>query len=127
MNLLLDTHTFIWWISKPDQLSPNVLSLLDDENNKPVISVVNIWEIQIKNAVGKMDLNFSLDDIVETYRENGIEILPIYPNHVLRLSSLPDHHRDPFDRILVAQAIVENITVISKDPKIKQYPVPVIW
>ena len=127
MKLLLDTYTFIWWTSKPEQLSAKTLSLLEDEHNAPVISVVNIWEIQIKNAVGKMDLNFSLDDIVETYRENDIEILPIYPKHVLRLSSLPDHHRDPFDRILVAQAIVESMTIISKYPKIKQYPVTVIW
>ncbi|MBI1278910.1 MAG: PIN domain-containing protein [Anaerolineaceae bacterium] len=127
MKLLLDTHTFIWWISKPNQLSANARSFLDDENNEPVMSVVNIWEIQIKNAVGKMDVNFSLDDIVETYRVNGIEILPIYPSHVLRLSSLPNHHHDPFDRILIAQATVENMTILSKDTKIKQYPVSVIW
>ena len=127
MKLLLDTHTFIWWASEPEQLSANAISLLEDEHNQPVISVVNIWEIQIKDVVGKMNLNFSLEEIIKTYRENEIDILPIYQSHVLRLRSLPDHHRDPFDRILVAQALVENMTIISKDAKIKQYPVTVVW
>lgn len=127
MKLLLDTHTFIWWNSDPEQLSNHVLKLLEDEDNTPVISVVNIWEIQIKNAAGKMDLNIPLAQILEGYRENHIEILAIGANHVLALNNLPDHHRDPFDRILVAQAIVENMTLISKDPKIRLYPVTAIW
>lgn len=127
MKLLLDTHTFIWWNSTPERLSKQALALLEDEANEPVISVVNIWEIQIKNAAGKLDLNMSLESIVKTYSENGIEILPVYASHILRLNDLPDHHHDPFDRILIAQAIVENMTIISKDPKLKQYPVTVIW
>jgi PIN domain nuclease of toxin-antitoxin system len=127
MKLLLDTHTFIWWISKPNQLPANVLALLDNEANIPVISVVNIWEIQIKNAAGKMDVNLPLEEIVTVYRENDIAILPILPEYVLRLSHLPKLHHDPFDRILVAQALVENITILSKDSMIKQFPVNVVW
>lgn len=127
MKLFLDTHTFIWWNSDPEQLSSRALSLLEDETNIPVISVVNIWEIQIKTAAGKMDLNVPLAQIVEAYTGNNIEILAIAANHVLQLNNLPDYHRDPFDRILVAQALVEKMTLISKDPKIRLYPVPVVW
>ena len=127
MKLLLDTHSFIWWNSAPEFLSKQALALLEDEANEPVISVVNIWEIQIKNAAGKMDLTVPLENIVKTYSENGIEILPVYASHILQLNSLADHHHDPFDRILVAQALVENMVIISKDPKVKQYPATVIW
>ena len=127
MKLLPDTHSFIWWNSAPEFLSKQALALLEDEANEPVISVVNIWEIQIKNAAGKMDLTVPLENIVKTYSENGIEILPVYASHILQLNSLPDHHRDPFDRILVAQALVKDMTIISKDAKIKQYPVTVVW
>ena len=127
MKLLLDTHSFIWWNSAPEFLSKQALALLEDEANEPVISAVNIWEIQIKNAAGKMDLTVPLENIVKTYSENGIEILPVYASHILQLNSLADHHRDPFDRILVAQALVENMVIISKDAKIKQYPVTVVW
>lgn len=127
MKLLLDTHTFIWWNSAPEFLSQQALVLLEDETHDPVISVVNIWEIQLKHAIGKMDLNLPLAQIVKTYEEYGIEILPVYANHIVQLDQLPDHHRDPFDRLLVAQALVENMTLISKDPKIKLYPAPVIW
>ena len=127
MKLLLDTHSFIWWNSAPEFLSKQALALLEDEANEPVISVVNIWEIQIKNAAGKMDLTVPLENIVKTYSENGIEILPVYASHILQLNSLADHHRDPFDRILVAQALVKDMTIISKDAKIKQYPVTVVW
>lgn len=127
MKLLLDTHSFIWWNSAPEFLSKQALALLEDEANEPVISAVNIWEIQIKNAAGKMDLTVPLENIVKTYSENGIEILPVYASHILQLNSLADHHRDPFDRILVAQALVKDMTIISKDAKIKQYPVTVVW
>jgi len=127
MKLLLDTHSFILWNSAPEFLSKQALALLEDEANEPVISAVNIWEIQIKNAAGKMDLTVPLENIVKTYSENGIEILPVYASHILQLNSLADHHRDPFDRILVAQALVENMVIISKDPKVKQYPATVIW
>lgn len=127
MRLLLDTHAFIWWDSKPELLSKRVLAMLEDWENTPVISVANFWEIQIKSASGKMDLTMPPETIFRSYGETDTEILPITFTHVMTLNNLPEHHRDPFDRILVAQAVTENIPIISKDSKISQYPVTVIW
>ena len=127
MKLLLDTHSFIWWNSAPEFLSKQALALLEDEANEPVISAVNIWEIQIKNAAGKMDLTVPLENIVKTYSENGIEILPVYASHILQLNSLADHHRDPFDRMLVAQAQIEDLLILSRDSEFSKYPVRVVW
>lgn len=92
-----------------------------------MISVVNIWEIQIKLSVGKLDLQTPLEEIVQGYLENEITILPITTAHVLALARFPMYHRDPFDRILIAQALTENMTLLSKDPLFKQYPVKVFW
>jgi PIN domain nuclease of toxin-antitoxin system len=127
VKLLLDAHTFIWWDSEPERLSPRVLALLNDESNTPYISVVNIWEIQIKSSIGKMSLHQSLENIVRSFAESDIPFLPITTSHVLALKRLPDHHRDPFDRILIAQALVEGMTLISKDAIVAQYPINVIW
>ena len=104
-----------------------MLKLLEDEANTPIISVVNIWEIQIKAAAGKIDLNLPLEEIVEGYKANDINVLSITDEHVLRLGNLPNLHRDPFDRILIAQALVEKMTILSKDSQIRQYAVPVVW
>lgn len=108
MKLLLDMHTFIWWDSEPAKLSPQVLVLCQDRQNVLLLSVVSIWEMQIKLHLGKLRLALPLKEIVESQRRtNGIEILPITLEHVVALENLPAHHKDPFDRLLVAQAIVE--------------------
>ena len=91
------------------------------------ISVASIWEIQIKFQLGKMRLHKPLAEIIRQEQENGIEILPIEPAHIFALDSLPNHHKDPFDRLLVAQAIVEEAVLLSADPLIQQYPVKVEW
>ena len=127
MKLLLDTHTFIWWATEPERLSQRALSLLEDDDETPIISVVNLWEIQIKSAVGKLDLEKPLSEIVSTFQDNGIEVLPIRTAHVMALSRLPNHHQDPFDRILMAQAITEDMAILSKDAAFKRYPVQTIW
>lgn len=128
MKLLLDTHTFIWWDSEPAKLSSQALALCQDRQNILLLSVVSVWEMQIKLQLGKLKLNLSLHEIVESQRQtNGIEIMPITLEHVLALENLPDYHRDPFDRLLVAQAIVEEAILISADPNITRYPVQVVW
>jgi len=128
MKLLLDTHTFIWWDSEPAKLSSQALALCQDRQNTLLLSVVSVWEMQIKLQLGKLKLNLSLHEIVESQRQtNGIEIMPITLEHVLALENLPDYHRDPFDRLLVAQAIVEEAILISADPNITRYPVQVVW
>lgn len=128
MKLLLDTHTFIWWDSEPAKLSPQVLALCQDRQNVLLLSVVSIWEMQIKLHLGKLRLALPLKEIVESQRRiNGIEILPITLEHVVALENLPAHHKDPFDRLLVAQAIVEEAVLVSSDSNIAKYAVRVVW
>ncbi|MFL6200413.1 MAG: type II toxin-antitoxin system VapC family toxin [Thermoanaerobaculia bacterium] len=126
MKLLLDTHIFIWWDSEPDKLSRPALALCTDSAHELVVSVASLWEIQIKRQLGKLDLRLPLAEIVAHQQEtNGVTILPVAQAHVLALDQLPTHHKDPFDRILVAQALVEGATLVSADPVLKSYPVEV--
>ena len=127
MRLLLDSHTFLWWNNEPEKLSPKVLEMCKNAEHTLYISVASIWEIQIKFQLGKMRLHKPLAEIIRQEQENGIEILPIEPAHIFALDSLPNHHKDPFDRLLVAQAIVEEAVLLSADPLIQQYPVKVEW
>jgi PIN domain nuclease of toxin-antitoxin system len=127
MKLLLDTHTFIWMDSEPDKLSPRIRELCQDTENILLVSVASIWEIQIKSQLGKLKLKTPLPDIIRQQKENGIEILPIEPNHIFALEALPNHHKDPFDRLLIAQAIVEDAVLLTADPLIQQYPIKTEW
>lgn len=128
IKLLLDTHTFIWWDSSPNHLSDTVMNLLTNPNNIKLLSVASIWEMQIKSSLGKLDLKLSLDKIIEgQVKENDFEILPIFQNHVLYLEQLPLHHKDPFDRMLIAQANCENAILISRDNIFQRYKVNLKW
>ena len=107
MRLLLDTHTFIWWDSDPAKLSPTVLSQCQDSANTLVLSVVSIWEMVIKQNLGKLILATPVKQIVESQiRDNDLEVLPLTLDHSLALDQLPPHRKDPFDRLLIAQAIL---------------------
>lgn len=126
MKLLLDTHIFIWWDSEPAKLSESVLALCTDSAHELVVSVASLWEIQIKRQLGKLNLRLPLGEIVAHQQEtNGITVLPVAQAHVVALEQLPSLHKDPFDRILVAQALVEGATLVSADPVLKSYPVEV--
>jgi len=128
MKLLLDTHTFIWWDSEPAKLSEQALALCQDPSNTLLFSVASAWEMQIKLQLGKLALKLPLATVIEGQRQtNQIEILPITLPHVLALQDLPAPHKDPFDRLLVAQANVEGASLISGDPIFADYPVSVIW
>lgn len=128
MKLLLDTHAFIWWASEPAKLSSNALGLCEARSNIVLLSVTSIWEMQIKLQLGKLKLDLRLADLIESQqRTNDIEVLPILLAHVLELECLPNHHKDPFDRLLIAQANVEGATLISSDPIFEKYPVTVAW
>ncbi|MEI2579264.1 type II toxin-antitoxin system VapC family toxin [Scytonema sp. PRP1] len=127
MKLLFDTHTFIWWDSDPSKLSKRALELLKDKNNLRLLSVVCLWEIQIKHQLGKLTLNKTLGEIVAIQQNNFIEILPITVAHVLALDSLSISHKDPFDRLLIAQANIENAVLISCDSVFANYSVKVEW
>jgi PIN domain nuclease of toxin-antitoxin system len=128
MKLLLDTHAFIWWDSEPDKLSPTALATCQDRANSLLLSVASVWEMQIKIQLSKLKLNLPLAEVIDGQRKtNNIEMLPVMLAHVFALQNPPMHHKAPFDRMLIAQANVENITVISNDPAFAQYPVKLLW
>ena len=127
MKLLLDTHTFIWWDSEPSKLSQRALELLTDKNNLRLLSVVSLWEISIKHKLGKLALNKTLEEIVAIQQNNFIEILPITVDRVLALDSLSVDRKAPFDRLLIAQANIENAVLISCDSVFANYSVQVEW
>jgi PIN domain nuclease of toxin-antitoxin system len=122
MKLLLDTHTFIWWDSDPAKLSPQALGLCQDRANVILLSVVSVWEMQIKWQLGKLQLRLPLAETIASQQQtNQIEVLPGNLAHVLALESLPAHHKDPFDRILIAQARQVDAVLVSNDPVFARY------
>ena len=128
MKFIFDTHTFIWWDSEPSKLSSKVIALYQNPHHILILSVVSLWEMQIKLQLGKLKLAVPLKEIVESQiSTNQIEILPIRSEHVFSLENLPSHYKGPFDRLLVAQAIVEGAILLSADANIAKYPVQVIW
>ncbi|MBV1884526.1 MAG: type II toxin-antitoxin system VapC family toxin [Pseudomonadales bacterium] len=130
MNLLLDTHAFIWLDLFPERLSNVAYEALIDEENKLYLSVASVWEMQIKMQLGKLSLSAGLESTVEKQQKiNGIILLSMESAHVYELTSLANHHRDPFDRILMAQSIKENLTLVSADQHIQRYSdcVDILW
>ncbi len=128
MDVLLDTHVFLWWNSADTRLSPRVNTLLQDTQNRLFLSLASVWEIQIKIQLGKLHLPSQLVHILAQQQAiNGLQLLPIELHHILELGALADIHRDPFDRLLVAQARSQAIPIVSDDRWIKQYAVEVIW
>ncbi len=128
MRYLLDTHAFIWWAGEPAHLSSLALSLCHDPTHTLLLSVASVWEMQIKSQLGKLHLALPLSEIVESQQQtNRLEILAISLTHIWSLAKLPEHHKDPFDRLLISQAITEGLTLISHDSDIARYPVQVAW
>lgn len=123
MNLLLDTHTLIWWLKGDPSLSEPAASAIADQENTVFLSAVVIWEIRIKQGLGKIVLP---DDFNDAVSAQFMTELPITVSHADAVGVLPDIHRDPFDRMLVAQAWFEKLTVVTRDPMIPEYGVPVI-
>ena len=127
-RLLLDTHTFLWWDSKPEKLSALVLALCQNPSVVLYLSLVSLWEIQIKSSLGKLPLPLPLPEIVRDQQaQRNLRLLPITPAHIFALDALPHHHHDPFDRLLIAQAISEGLTFASRDSQCAPYPVSMIW
>jgi PIN domain nuclease of toxin-antitoxin system len=127
MKLLLDTHAFIWWDSDPAQLSAAALSALCDPANEVWLSVASVWEMVIKAQLGKLTLRLPLVGIVSQQQANGLRVLPVTLAHVLAVEGLPPIHKDPFDRVLIAQANVEGAEMVSADAMVRQYSVRVLW
>jgi len=127
MNVLLDNHALLWFYSGDAQLSSTSKNLIKDTSNNCYVSIASIWEVTIKYNIGKLELENSLADLFEFVKRNQISIIPIELKHLLVLSILPLIHRDPFDRIIIAQGMTEKLTVISKDSFFKDYDLPIIW
>lgn len=128
MRLLLDTHTFLWFVAGNRRLSGNVREKIADTTNPAFISAASLWEIAIKISTGKLVMEEPFDTfITQQLQLNEIEILPITFAHIVRVAALPFHHRDPFDRLLVAQALVEGLSIVSADPLLDAYPIARLW
>ncbi|MBW4643031.1 MAG: type II toxin-antitoxin system VapC family toxin [Goleter apudmare HA4340-LM2] len=128
MNFLLDTYTLIWWSIDPIRLSQQVRNLLDDESNNLFLSIISVWEMQIKLQIGKFTLKMPLSELIKDQQEtNDLQLLPIELTHIYALTNLPNHHRDPFDRLLIAQATVEQIPIVSIDSVFDNYPIQRLW
>lgn len=128
MDLLLDTHAFICMSSDPNRLSPRVRRLLEDEANAVSVSIISYWEMAIKISLGKLDLGTNWMRRLQAFmRDNAVSSLPIRSDHLTALVSLPFHHRDPFDRMLVAQSQAERMSLVSRDANLGQYTVECIW
>jgi len=123
MNLLLDTHIFIWWCDNNQQITPSLRAAIE-EADKVFVSMASAWEAAIKVSLGKLRLPLPFPEGIEA---SGFHVLPIAFLHADRVASLPRHHGDPFDRMLIAQAQVERLTLVTADPHLKPYDVPIVW
>ena len=125
MKFLLDTHLLLWAAGTPERLSPAARNLLDDPENMLAFSAASLWEITIKNSLGRADFQVNARVLRRGLLDNGYEELSITSAHAVAVDSLPSLHKDPFDRLLVAQATVEGIVLLSADALVAQYPGPV--
>lgn len=122
-RLLLDTHTFLWWLDKPEQIAATAQQAIADLGNEVFLSVVSLWEISIKASIGKMNMPV---DLLGQAKLHNFQILQINADHALKTYTLPLHHGDPFDRLLIAQSMVEGLVLITRDKYIPQYGIPLI-
>ena len=125
---MLDTHAFLWWINDDARLSEAAREVLSDGQCELLFSAASGWEMAIKAGLGKLRVTGPLGSYLsERLSENAIGILPVSLRHAAGVAELPNHHRDPFDRLLVAQAIAENLAMLTADPVLTRYPVQTIW
>ena len=129
MKLLLDTHVFISWFDEPERLPERVLEALRDPGNELMLSAISVFETHLKIEAAKLDIGLPLQELVRDHERGGggLTVLPVHASHVYAMHDLPRIHRDPFDRLLVAQAVVEDAALVSGDEAIARYPVKVFW
>jgi len=128
MDYLLDTHTVLWFFNgDKTSLSETAKDIIQDQQNTKFVSMASVWEIGIKISIGKLVFPQNTNGFVDQIQKNGFVLLPINVNHIAAIEQLPQIHRDPFDRLLAATSIVEQMGIISCDTNIKSYPVNCIW
>lgn len=121
MRLLLDTHIALWALTDDARLSARARALIEDPANQVAVSAASVWEIAIKHALGRGDMPVSGGAALNWFRQAGYDLLPVTPDHAAAVEALPDHHRDPFDRLLIAQATSEPMRLITRDPLVALY------
>lgn len=127
-RILLDTHTFLWWVGNAPELSEAARQVISNTSNDCFLSVASCWEIAIKSSLGKLQLSCGVDQFVtDQLALNGFRLLNIELRHAAKVEHLPFHHRDPFDRLLIVQAITEKLTIVSADCMFDRYDVQLIW
>lgn len=128
MKVLLDTHTFLWFVLGDAQLSAKAKATIEDLSNEKLLSPASYWEIAIKISLGKYTLSKPYEEFMgKGISENGFVVLPIEPKHTAVVTTLPFHHRDPFDRLIIAQAMVEDAAVVSGDTAFDAYSITRLW
>jgi PIN domain nuclease of toxin-antitoxin system len=127
MKQLLDTHTFLWFVAGKQELSETAKTQILNPNAQNYVSIASLWEISIKVKLGKLQINGSMSSVIDDLTENNFELLPINFAHIVKNYELEFFHRDPFDRIIIAQSIVEEMSIISKDNNFKPYNINQIW
>lgn len=127
MNLLLDTHSLIWFLNGDENLSQVARAKIEEPMNTCYVSIASLWEIAVKISLGKLIIDQPFEKLVDLINDNGFEVLPILFEHLSLVSKLQFHHRDPFDRLIVSQAQIENMPIISRDNSFDSYSVVRIW
>jgi len=127
MDILMDTHTVLWFFKNDERLSKLAIEVICNPINKKYVSIATLWESAIKYDIGKLKLNGGFEGFIETINDNGFILLNINPDHIKTIIGLPYIHRDPFDRIIIAQAIIENMFIMTSDANILKYEINPIW
>lgn len=128
MKLLLDTHVFLWLRNAPEKIPQQIIDIYENIQSDVFLSMASIWEMQIKNQLGKLELDLPLNELIEQQcLENGLQILAIETVHIYALKNLSLHHNDPFDRLILVQAQLENLKLASADSVFNRYAVDLIW
>jgi len=127
MDLLIDTHAVIWFITEDSKLPLKTKKTIENSENNCFVSIATYWEIAIKHSLGRLNLNSDLENIFRIIEKTGFEIIPITTSQILVNAGLPYHHQDPFDRIIIAQSIIENLKIVSKDGQFENYGISLIW
>jgi len=128
MRLLIDSHAIVWWMTDDPRLSPVARQMLGSAQYERFLSLASLWELSLKVAAGRLQgIGSTMDNLRQASAKQAIEILPITYEHILRVESLPLNHADPFDRLLVAQALEEGLTILTADRTLSRHPVSILW
>lgn len=127
MRILLDTHAFIWFAEDDAQLDQTIKRTIEKTTNYIHLSIASIWEMAIKMQLKKLKIDKSIEEVIDLVALNGFELIPILPDHIIKMATLDFYHRDPFDRIIIAQGLVENFKIVSRDKTFDNYGVDRLW